>query len=152
MRERHIAPSAWTPPRSPDGLGPWALLLIGGVMALVAAGCGEEEKAKSKVKPQIVKFQKAVDVGPDPFLDKPAERKGKKEVKITPSSTEVGAGPFGGTGSDLVCDRDLLIRSLKARPERLAEWARVLGVTPTIKAVGTYITKLHPVTLTRDTR
>ena len=89
-------------------------------------------------------FQKAVDVGPDPFLDKPAERKGKKMVKITPSSTEVGAGPFGGTGSDLVCDRDLLIRSLKARPERLAEWARVLGVKPTIKAVGTYITKLHP--------
>ena len=32
------------------------------------------------------------------------------------------------------------------------EWARVLGVEPTIKAVGTYITKLHPVTLTRDTR
>jgi uncharacterized membrane protein YgcG len=140
--------------RSPDGRRPCALgatlLLVAGATALVASGCGEEKKAKAKT--QIVKFQKAVDVGPDPFLDKPAERKGKKQVKITPSSTEVGAGPFGGTGSDLVCDRDLLIRSLKARPERLAEWARVLGVKPTIKAVGTYITKLHPVTLTRDTR
>ncbi len=125
------------------------LLAFLGAAALVASGCGEEEK---KAKAQTVMFQKAVDVGPDPFLDKPAERKGKKKVKITPSSSEVGAGPFGGTGSDLVCDRDLLVKSLKARPERLAEWARVLDVKPTIKAVGTYITKLHPVTLIRDTR
>ena len=51
-----------------------------------------------------------------------------------------------------MCDRDLLVKSLAARPERLAEWARVLGIEPTIKAVGTYISKLHPVTLTRDTR
>ena len=139
--------------RPPDGHRPWALgatlLFFVGATALVASGCGEK---KAKAKTQVVKFQKAVDVGPDPFLDKPAERKGKKQVKITPSSTAVGAGPFGGTGSDLVCDRDLLIRSLKARPERLAEWARVLGVKQTIKAVGAYITKLHPVTLTRDTR
>jgi hypothetical protein len=125
---------------------------VAGATALVGAGCGEEKKAKPKVKTQIVKFQKAVDVGPDLFLDKPAERKGRNQVKITPSSTAVGAGPFGGTGSDLVCGRDLLIRSLKARPERLADWARVLGVKPTIKAPGTYVTKLHPVTLTRDTR
>ncbi len=136
----------------PGGTWPWA---IGGALLLVVAATvlivvlrGGEEEAKA----QTVTFQKPVDVGPDPFVDKPAERKGKKQVKITPSSTEVGAGPFGGTGSDLVCDRDLLIRSLKARPERLVEWARVLGVEPTIKAVGTYITKLHPVTLTRDTR
>ena len=40
---------------------------------------------------------------------------------------EVGSGPFGGTGSDLVCDRELLIGSLRARPDRLEEWARVLG-------------------------
>jgi hypothetical protein len=142
------------PPRPRRGLpgGPWpwsiaAVLLIAGIAtaAILLAG-GDEAKA------QTVRFQKPVDVGPDPFIDKPADRKGRKKVEITPSSTEVGAGPFGGTGSDLVCDRDLLIRSLKARPDRLAEWARVLGVEPTIKAVGNYIAKLHPVTLTRDTR
>ena len=111
------------------------------------AGGGEEE-----AKAQTVTFQKPVDVGPDPFVDKPADRKGKKKVKITPSSTAVGAGPFGGTGSDLVCDRDLLVRLAQGAAGALVEWARVLGVEPTIKAVGTYITKLHPVTLTRDTR
>lgn len=121
------------------------LAAVGTVLFLVLGG---EDEAKA----QTVRFQQPVDVGPDPFIDKPADRKGRKKVKITPSSTEVGAGPFGGTGSDLVCDRDLLIESLKARPDRLAEWARVLGVEPTIKAVGEYIVKLHPVTLTRDTR
>jgi hypothetical protein len=34
----------------------------------------------------------------------------------------------------------------------MREWARVLGVTPTIKAVARYIRKLTPVTLTVDTR
>ena len=136
----------------PGGPWPWtigaALLLIIAATALVVVLSGGEEEAKA----QTVRFQKAIDVGPDPFVDKPADRKGTKKVKITPSSTAVGAGPFGGTGSDLVCDRDLLIDSLKARPDRLVEWARVLGVAPTIKAVGVYISRLHPVTLTRDTR
>ena len=145
---------ASSPPRRgpPGGGWPWAigaaLLLIVCATVLVIVLRGGEEDAKA----QTVRFQKAIDVGPDPFLDKPAERKGKKSVKITPSSPDVGSGPFGGSGSDLVCDRDLLVQSLKARPDRLVEWARVLGVAPTIKAVGTYITKLHPVTLTRDTR
>ena len=65
---------------------------------------------------------------------------------------DVGSGPFGGTGSDLVCDRELLISSLRARPDRLKEWARVLDVEPDIGAVARYIRKLRPVTLTRDTR
>ena len=65
---------------------------------------------------------------------------------------DVGSGPYGGTGSDLVCDRELLIRSLRARPDRLREWARVLDVRPTAAAVSRYIRRLRPVTLTRDTR
>ncbi|MEA2169981.1 MAG: hypothetical protein QOF76_3281 [Solirubrobacteraceae bacterium] len=125
------------------------MLLIAGIATAVILLVGGSDEAKA----QTVRFQQPVDVGPDPFIDKPADKPGKKKVKITPSSPEqVGAGPFGGTGSDLVCDRDLLIKSLKARPERLAAWAQVLGIEPTIKAVGNYIAKLHPVTLTRDTR
>lgn len=123
------------------------MLIVAASVLLVALRGGEEE-----AEAQTVRFQKAIDVGPDPFVDEPTDRKGTKKVKVTPSSSAVGAGPFGGTGSDLVCDRDLLVSSLKARPDRLVEWARVLDVAPTIKAVGTYITKLHPVTLTRDTR
>jgi hypothetical protein len=128
--------------------GAAAVVLIAIATVVVIVLGGGEDKADA----QTVRFQQPVDVGPDPFIDKPADRRGKRKVKITPSSTEVGSGPFGGTGSDLVCDRDLLIRALKAQPEKLAEWARVLGVEPTIKAVGQYIAKLHPVTLTRDTR
>jgi hypothetical protein len=34
----------------------------------------------------------------------------------------------------------------------MREWARVLGIRPTFRAVKKYIAKLHPVTLTRDTQ
>jgi hypothetical protein len=122
-------------------------LMVAGVMVLAAGVAvavvllvsgGDEAKA------QTVRFQKATDRGPDPFTP-PADVRGPKRVAV-------GKGPFGGTGSDLVCNRELLIRSLRARPERLREWARVLGVEPTAKAVARYIRRLRPVTLTRDTR
>jgi hypothetical protein len=113
------------------------LAIAGGVAFLTLGGEGE-------AKAQTVRFQAPTESGPDPFT-KPAERRGTKRVKV-------GSGPFGGSGSDLVCDRELLIRSLAAQPERLYEWARVLGVTPTERSVARYIRKLRPVTLTRDTR
>ena len=114
------------------------LLAVAGGVAFLTLGGEEEAQA------QTIRFQDPSEDGPDPFTE-PAERKGPKLVKV-------GSGPFGGTGSDLVCDRELLIRSLVARPDRLREWARVLGVTPTERAVASYIRKLRPVTLTRDTR
>ena len=110
------------------------LLLVAGGVAFLTLGGEDEAKA------QTVRFQAPTDNGPDPFTA-PAERRGAKVVKV-------GSGPFGGTGSDLVCDRELLIRSLVARPDRLREWARVLGVTPTTQVVASYIRKLRPVTLT----
>lgn len=106
-------------------------------VVLVARG-GDEAQA------QTVRFQKPTEAGPDPFT-KPADVHGSQRV-------QVGSGPFGGTGSDLVCNRELLIRSLKARPDRLREWARVVGVEPSYAAVARYIRRLRPVTLTRDTR
>ena len=41
---------------------------------------------------------------------------------------------------------------LKAHPDRMREWARVVGVSASYKKVSKYIAKLHPVTLTRDTQ
>jgi hypothetical protein len=114
------------------------LLAVAGGVAFMALGGEEEAKA------QTVRFQAPTDNGPDPFTV-PAERRGAKVV-------EVGSGPFGGTGSDLVCDRELLIHSLAARPDRLREWARVLGLNPTTRVVARYIRKLRPATLTTDTR
>src|SRR5688572_25459760 len=116
------------------------LLALTGVVLL--AGCGDDDSGGEKG--QTVRFQKPTDAGPDPFVKK-ADARGSKRVKV-------GSGPFGGTGSDLVCDRELLIRSLRARPDRMREWARVLGVEPNIRVVARYIRRLRPVTLTRDTR
>src|SRR4051795_7340733 len=70
-----------------------ALLAVGAVLAL---GGGSEAKA------QTVHFQKPTDRGPDPFT-RAADVHGTTTVKL-------GSGPFGGTGSDLVCDRELLIK------------------------------------------
>jgi hypothetical protein len=115
------------------------LLAVAGAVLIVVLTGGEEEASA-----QTVRFQDPEDSGDDPFTE-PADRPGPRRV-------QVGSGPFGGTGSDLVCDRELLIRSLRARPDRLREWARVLSVEPTVSAVSRYIRRLRPVTLTRDTR
>jgi hypothetical protein len=123
---------------------PWALVVAlallvaaGAAVAVVALGDDEAEA-------QTVRFEQPEESGDDPFTA-PADRPGRRRVRV-------GSGPFGGTGSDLVCDRELLISSLRARPDRLREWARVLGVEPTATAVSRYIRRLRPVTLTRDTR
>ena len=116
-----------------------ALLLIGAVAFGVVLLTGDDE-----AEGQTVTFQPPTEAGPAPFT-KPADVKGDDVVRV-------GSGPFGGTGSDLVCDRELLISSLRARPDRMREWARVLNVEPTQTAVARYIRRLRPVTLTVDTR
>lgn len=117
-----------------------AVLLLAGAATAVVLLIGGEDEASA----QTVRFQDPTDTGPDPFT-KPADRHGGDRVRV-------GSGPFGGTGSDLVCDRELLIDSLAARPDRLREWARVLGLRQDLRTVAAYIRKLRPVTLTRDTR
>jgi hypothetical protein len=127
------------------------LLFVGTAGAVILIGGGSDEASA-----QTVRFQQPTEAGPDPFTE-PADVRGPDTIRPDPAGTSsgggsVGAGPFGGTGSDLVCDRELLIRSLRARPDRLREWARVAGVDPTYSAVARYIRSLRPVTLTRDTR
>jgi hypothetical protein len=118
-----------------------AVLAIAGAVLVVLLVTG---KGTDEASAQTVRFERPTEPGPKPFTN-PADVGGKDKVQI-------GSGPFGGTGSDLVCDRELLIRSLKARPDRLREWARIRGIEPTYAAVARYIRKLKPVTLTRDTR
>ena len=129
-----------------------AAVLVALVAATVFAfGCGSDEKKTSAEEDlQTVSFQQPEDPGPDPFTP-PADVEGDDEVDI-PAGGTGGEQPFGGSGSNRVCDRDKLIRFLKHNPERMREWARVLGVKPTFRAVRKYIAKLHPVTLTRDTQ
>lgn len=123
---------------------------LGGALLLVlalclVAACGSDDGGGEKEKGQVVRFQKPTEPGPDPFTARAADVRG-------PDRVDVGSGPYGGTGSDLVCDRELLIRSLRARPERLREWARVVKVRDDVGTVSKYIRKLRPVTLTRDAR
>jgi hypothetical protein len=114
-------------------------------LALAACGGGDDDDGGSTeaADTQTISFQQPEDPGEDPFTP-PADVEGDETVDVQQ--------PFGGTGSNRVCDRDKLIEFLEANPERMAEWARVLGLDPTIRAVEKYIAKLHPVTLTRDTQ
>jgi hypothetical protein len=135
-----------------DGLARRVALVLVTVMAAIgAAGCGSggDDDAGSEsaqaADTQTISFQEPEDPGPEPFTE-PADVEGTEEVDLPTS------GPYGGTGSDKVCDRDRLIRYLKENPDRMREWARVLGVDPNFEAVSKYIAKLHPVTLTRDTQ
>jgi hypothetical protein len=129
-----------------------AIVLAAVALVVVIAGGGDSNDATSadEANLQTVSFQQPEDPGPDPFT-KPADVKGDKEVEL-PASGSGSQQPFGGSGSNRVCDRDKLIRFLKRNPAVMREWARVLGVRPTFKAVKKYIAKLHPVTLTRDTQ
>ena len=122
-------------------------LLIALAIAALAAGCGSSGKKASKAagNVQTIRFQKPEDPGPQAFTAA-ADVTGSKTVAVQAS------GPYGGSGSDKVCDRDLLIKYLKENPDRMRAWARVVGIDPDFKTVARYIAKLHPVTLTRDTQ
>jgi hypothetical protein len=136
--------------------------------ASLIAGCGSDSKkaastASDAGATQTIRFQKPEDPGPMPFTDA-TDVSGSKTVSLHSSGSGGGSsggssggtggasGPYGGSGSDKVCDRDLLIRFLRQNPERMRAWAGVLGIDPSYKSVSRYIAKLHPVTLTRDTQ
>jgi len=121
----------------------WLLILSCFVFAACGGGDDGGEAESSAEATQTITFQEPQDPGEDPFTP-PADVEGGETVQVQQ--------PFGGSGSNRVCDRDKLIRFLRENPERMAEWARVLAITPTFSAVKKYIAKLHPVTLTRDTQ
>jgi uncharacterized membrane protein YgcG len=132
------------------------------VLTTAAAGCGGSDSKKSDKAPaasntQTVRFQKPEDPGPEPFTE-PTDVSGSRTVSLQSSSSggggssSGGSGPYGGSGSDKVCDRDTLIRYLTDNPDRRRAWAGVLGIDSDERSVTEYIAKLHPVTLTRDTQ
>jgi hypothetical protein len=61
-------------------------------------------------------------------------------------------GTFGGTGKNRACDREKLIRELTADPEKLREWAEVVGIEADERKVAEYVRELRPVELTQDTQ
>ena len=115
------------------------LVLVAG--ALTGWLVGNDVKAVAAV--QHVPYVPAAAVQPDPFTP-PADVMGP--VMVT------GTEPFGGTGSNLVCDREKMIRFLVAHPARLRAWAKVEAIPETASAVAKYIRALRPATLLRPTR
>jgi hypothetical protein len=111
---------------------------IGGAVGWLIGGGGKAAEAAPRVR-----FIPASTIGANPFT--PA-------TDIRGAVTIRGSGPFGGTGSNFVCDRELLIKFLVAKPARLRAWARVQAIPPTAAAVRRYIRALRPATLLTPTR
>ncbi len=135
------------PARTPESgeRSAWPFVLAGVVLvALVAGGLvialGGEPKHPS------VEFEAATDPGKGPFTDA-ADVRGATTIRL-PRATSGS----GSTGSDLVCDRELLIRSLKRQPDRERQFGQTVGAGTAAGAVARYIRRLDPVTLTRDVR
>ncbi|MFN8557387.1 MAG: DUF6777 domain-containing protein [Dehalococcoidia bacterium] len=145
------------------GVGVLVLLVIG-VALYVTSGSRTASAAVVIYEPPLVP-------GPNPFtapadvVFQPALTSGgaatpepRQAGNVAPTDTPTplsgtplsGAGTFGGTGVNTVCDRELLIRSLSADARRKAAWAGALGIGA--EAADGYIRTLRPVTLARDLR
>ena len=111
--------------------------VIGAAVALAVGG------STTSAKGTTVRFL-------SPFADQPNAFTPSAAVRW--HATIKWSGPFGGTGSNSVCDRDLLIHYLTIRPDRLRAWAQVEGVAPNQLAVSKFVHSLEPATLVRDTR
>src|SRR4051794_19072063 len=118
---------------------------IAAVVALAIAGAavGWLVGAGKTAEASQVTFLGAAEIGPNPFTP-PADVRGHTTVK--------GAGPFGGTGSNFVCDRELLIRRGEHRPARRRAWAKAQGIAPTRRAGAKDTRSPRPSTVVRATR
>jgi hypothetical protein len=119
---------------------PIVLVLAAGVAAGWLVGGGE--KAAQAAEP--VQFTPAASVEADAFTP-PADIKGLVTIKSAKA-------PFGGSGSNFVCDREKLVNFLSERPDHLRAWARVEAIPAGDDEVAAYIRDLRPATLLEPTR
>jgi hypothetical protein len=115
-----------------------AVLVAGAAVGWIVGDSGKTAEAASRVQ-----FLPAAAIQSNSFT--PA-------ADIRGPVTIEGSGPFGGSGSNFVCDRERLIEFLAARPDRLEAWARVVAIEPTLEAVTRYIRSLKAATLVAPTR
>ena len=115
-----------------------SVVLAGGVAVGWLVGGGEEPVQAA----EPVEFTPPTEIN-DAAFTPPTDIAGQVTIK---------SREFGGSGSNYVCDRELLITSLTARADRMRAWARVEAIAPTPDAVATYIRGLRPATLLKPTR
>lgn len=115
-----------------------AVIVIGALTAVLAAWPNEEPEAAVPVQ----------------YLPAAGFQSGSftPQADLAGTVTIKALAPFGGSGSNHVCDRELLIHFLTSRPDRLRAWARVHAIKPTVRAVARYIRSLRPATLVAPTR
>jgi hypothetical protein len=124
-----------------------APLVIGLILALLAAGVAYATLRPDAAKAEEVFYQDPLDEGPDP-ITAPVDVPGK-DVGLT-YGTAGKPQPFGGSGDNTVCKPLAMIAFLKANPARARAWADVVGIE--VQAIETFIKTLTPRVLTRDTR
>ena len=136
----------------------WLLLLVAGLsVAVVAAGVVYfVTRSETDENLQTVEYEAPSEPGENPFTEA-TDVQGGQVVRFTPATNTDGDplvpnGEFGGSGSNYVCDRELLVKSLLAQPDRMRAWANVQRIDPDPDAVSRYIRSLKPVTLAVDTR
>jgi hypothetical protein len=126
------------------------------VAAALVLGGGDEKASK---KDREVLLESTASAGPSPFMPSlqpvsatvPTTIAAPVTTAPTPSG-RVAQGPFGGTGDNTLCDRELLVQFLTdpANAPIAREWARVLDIQ--VSQIPTYVRALIPTTLTSDAR
>ncbi|MFK7919407.1 MAG: DUF6777 domain-containing protein, partial [Ilumatobacter sp.] len=102
---------------------------------------------------ELVLFQPATDVGPNPFLDLPdrtkAGRQGEIELTTDPNPDIGQVGTYGGT-TENTCDPELLKEFLTdINPAKGRAWAEAQGIE--FADIESFIDGLTPTALTKDT-
>ena len=132
--------------------------LIAVAVVLVMGGGGDKTASK---KDREVLLESTASAGPAPFMPslQPVSATVPTTVTTTPPVTaaptpsgRVAQGPFGGTGDNTLCDRELLVQFLTTPSNApiAREWARVLDIQ--VSQIPTYVRALIPTTLTADAR
>ena len=143
----------------------WLLALLGLLVVAVGAvavalfvGGGSDDTKASKSDREVL-LESTASVGPAPFtpdiqpVSATVPTTATTAPTVVPATTgKVAQGPFGGTGDNTLCDRELLVEFLTdpANARIAQEWARVLDIE--VKDIPAYVRALIPTTLTADAR
>jgi hypothetical protein len=140
-------------------LGLVALLVVAVAAVAVALflGGGGDDKSASKQDREVL-LESTASAGPAPFMPSLQPVSATVPTTVAPPATvpattgRVAQGPFGGTGDNTLCDRELLVSFLTdpANSGIAREWARVLDIP--VAQIPAYVRALIPTTLTGDTR
>ena len=132
------------------------MVAVGAVAVALFVGGGSDEVSKAD---REVLLESAASVGPAPFTPDIQPVSATVPTTTAPATTAPPApsgrtaqGPFGGTGDNTLCDRELLIEFL-TDPSN-ARIARELGGVLDVEVadIPAYVRSLIPTTLTADAR